>query len=109
MSREPEAPLGVFEEHVLLAVMRTHGESFGMEIRRELETVTGRDVAIGAVYATLDRLEEKSLIRSRRASVDGRNRRTFQATRAGAHALLYTKSIRDRLWNGVDLEPMLAR
>jgi PadR family transcriptional regulator, regulatory protein PadR len=41
--------LGAFEEQVMLAVLRTGDEAYGMNVRRELERVTGRDVAIGAV------------------------------------------------------------
>src|SRR5438270_13872017 len=59
-------PLGVLEEQILVAVLRTRDEAFGMQVRREIERVTERDLAIGAVYATLDRLEAKGLLASRR-------------------------------------------
>jgi PadR family transcriptional regulator PadR len=98
-----DSPLGVFEEQVLLAVMRTADAPYGMRVRLEIEEVTGRDVAIGAVYATLDRLEEKGYVASRRASVDGSSRRIFQVRRAGASALAATRQMRDRLWEGIDL------
>ena len=55
----------------MLAVVHAGAEAFGMSVRREIESRTGRDVAIGAVYATLDRLEAKRLI----ASVRARTRR----------------------------------
>ena len=58
-----ETPLGTFEEQVMLAVVRTTGDAYGMVIRREIEEVTGREIAVGAVYATLDRLEAKGLVR----------------------------------------------
>lgn len=102
------APLGAFEEQVLLAVVRTGPQSWGMRVRQEIEAVTGRDVAIGAVYATLDRLEDKSLMRSVRADREGRSRRVFDVTPAGARALADTRLMRDRLWRGVDLRPMLG-
>ena len=51
--------LGEFEQLVLLALMRVGGSGYGMEVRRELEATSGRDVAIGAVYGTLERLEAK--------------------------------------------------
>jgi PadR family transcriptional regulator PadR len=61
--REAEAVLlGSLEEQVMLAVVRTGDEAYGMNVRRELEEVTHRDVAIGAVYSTLDRLEAKGLV-----------------------------------------------
>lgn len=95
-----DAPLGSFEEQVLLAVLRTGGEAYGMAVRREIGNVTGRDVAIGAVYSTLDRLEAKGMLASGRA---GGSRRIFALTAAGAAALADTRAMRDRLWRGVDL------
>jgi PadR family transcriptional regulator PadR len=107
-SSSPDAPLGVFEEQVLLAVIRTAAEAYGMNVRGEIEHVTGRDVAIGAVYATLDRLEEKGLLKSKRSKDGGVSRRTFEVSLAGAHALGETKLMRERLWRGVDLKAILA-
>jgi PadR family transcriptional regulator PadR len=102
------APLGVFEEQIVVAVLRTRGEAYGMHVRRELEQVTGRDVAIGAVYATLDRLEAKGLLASRRAFGGGPSRRLFELTAAGARALAATRAMRERLWQGVDVGGLLA-
>lgn len=107
MTRQ-HAPLGAFEEQVLLAVMRTGARAYGMRVRQEIESVTGRDVAIGAVYSTLDRLEDKSLVRSRRRNIEGNSRRMFEVAPAGAYALAQTKLMRDQLWRGVDLKPLLA-
>jgi len=103
-----DAPLGTFEEQVMLAVLRTAGEAYGMSVRRELERVTERDVAIGAVYATLDRLEAKGLVESARGSGGDGARRLFAVTREGARALAASRAMRERLWAGVDLRPMLA-
>ena len=103
-----DAPLGSFEEQVMLAVLRTGHEAYGMAVRRELEAVTERDVAVGAVYATLDRLEAKRLVTSRRARVSGESRRLFGVTAAGARALAESRAMRERLWRGVDLVPLLA-
>jgi PadR family transcriptional regulator, regulatory protein PadR len=100
--------LGSFEEQVMLAIVRTSDEAYGMEVRRELERVTGRDVTIGAVYATLDRLEAKRLVRSVRTDADGSSRRVFAITPRGAEALVDTRAIRERLWKGVDVERLLA-
>ena len=74
-----------------------------MNVRREIETRTERDVAIGAVYATLDRLEAKGLVRSRRTFGNGPSRRRFELTRAGARALTETRAMRERLWAGVSV------
>lgn len=100
-------PLGVFEEQILIAVLRTGGDAYGMEIRREIERVTGRDLAIGAVYATLDRLEAKGLLSSNRTFGDGPSRRLFALRRSGARALAETRDMRERLWEGIELHGLL--
>jgi PadR family transcriptional regulator, regulatory protein PadR len=99
--------LGSFEEQVVLAVVRTADEAYGMAVRRELERVTGREVTIGAVYATLDRLEAKQLVRSVRAGAASTSRRVFAVTRRGAEALADTRAIRERLWKGVDMQEII--
>lgn len=101
-----DAPLGTFEEHVMLAVLRTREDAYGMEVRREIERVTGREVAIGAVYATLDRLEAKGLVDSLRTEREG-SRRVFSLTARGATALAETRAMSERLWRGVDLSRLL--
>jgi PadR family transcriptional regulator len=101
-------PLGVLEEQVLVAVLRTRGEAYGMEVRREIERVTGRDLAIGAVYATLDRLEQKGLLNSKRVFGDGPSRRLFEVQAKGARALADTRAMRERLWHGVNVTGLLA-
>jgi PadR family transcriptional regulator PadR len=98
-----DAPLGAFEEQVMLAVVHAGADAFGMSVRREIEKRTGRDVAIGAVYATLDRLEAKRLIASIRARGVSGSRRVFRVTVAGARALMATRAMRDGLWRGIDL------
>lgn len=104
-----DAPLGTFEEQVVLAVLRTAGEAYGMSVRREIEAVTGRDVAIGAVYATLDRLESKGLMDSYRENDRDRSRRLFVLTPAGARLLAESRAMRERLWQGVDLHRLLVQ
>jgi PadR family transcriptional regulator PadR len=94
--------LGAFEEQVLLAVIRTAGDAYGMEVRREIERTSERDVAIGAVYATLDRLEAKGLVTSARPRGDP-SRRIFTITRGGLSSLAATRAVRERLWHGVNL------
>jgi PadR family transcriptional regulator, regulatory protein PadR len=102
------APLGVFEEQVMVAVVRTAPQAYGMSIRRELERVTTRDIAIGAVYATLDRLEAKALVRSDRGAVEGASRRLFDITPQGARALAESHAMHERLWSGVDVQGLLG-
>ena len=108
MAAETDA-VGSFEEQVLVGILRTGNEAYGMAVRRELEAVGGREVAIGAVYATLDRLEAKGLIASARVPGDGGSRRVFALTAAGTRALVETRTVRDRLWQGVDLRLLAAK
>jgi PadR family transcriptional regulator, regulatory protein PadR len=107
--REPPAVLlGSLEEQVMLAVVRTGEHAYGMNVRRELETVTGRDVTIGSVYATLDRLEAKGLVTSTRtAATETASRRVFAVTSLGARSLAQTRMTRERLWTGVKLQTLL--
>ena len=98
-----DAPLGAFEEQVMIAVLHADGDAYGMNVRREIEDRTGRTVAIGAVYATLDRMEAKGLVSSRRAGAAGASRRLFRVMPAGKLALAETRRIRERLWAGIDL------
>lgn len=104
--------LGAFEEMVLLAVLHQGDEAFGVSIRRELQERCESDVAMGAVYATLDRLENKGLVKSRvgerHVSRRGRPRRYYDIQPAGAAELERTLSVRDRMWEGIEL-PAHAR
>lgn len=84
----------------MLAVVRVGPDAYGMAVRRELERVTGRGVSIGAVYATLDRLEAKELLASSRGG-EG-SRRVFTVTHQGVDALTESRAMRDRLWHGID-------
>lgn len=99
--------LGEFEQIVLLAVLRQENSGYGMSIRREIEDCVGREVTIGAVYATLDRLERKGFLCSREGEATpvrgGRARRHFALTPEGASALRTSRRMMDRLWDGVDL------
>lgn len=99
-----DAPLGVFEEQVMVAILRTGDDAYGMTIRREIEELTGRDIAIGAVYATLDRLEGKKLVSSKRSGASGMSRRHFALTREGTRSLAATRAMREKLWRGIRLE-----
>jgi PadR family transcriptional regulator PadR len=102
------SPLGVLEEQILVAVVRARDDAFGMQVRREIERVTGRELAIGAVYATLDRLEAKGLLTSRRIASETPTRRVFALSRKGATALAETHTMRERLWAGVDVRRLAA-
>ena len=98
--------LGGFEEVVLLAVMRLGPDSYGVTIRREIEARTGRDVSLGAIYPTLDRLEEKGLVSSRKGEPTGvrggRSRRHFRLEPEGRKALHESRDAMASLWEGFE-------
>jgi DNA-binding PadR family transcriptional regulator len=60
----PAATLGDFEQLVLFSLARLGDGTYGALIRRDIETRTGRDLSISAVYVTLARLETTGLVRS---------------------------------------------
>lgn len=99
--------LGEFEQLVLLAVVRLGDEAYGLGVRREIQQRTGREVAIGAVYATLDRLEEKGLVVSSigEATTErgGRAKRLFRVTGAGQESLRAALQALNRMAAGVKL------
>jgi DNA-binding PadR family transcriptional regulator len=87
----PPPVLGDFEQLVLLALVRLGPEAYGASIRREIETHARRELSISAVYTTLQRLEQKGLVRSRMGEPTpergGRRRKHFELLPAGARAL----------------------
>jgi DNA-binding PadR family transcriptional regulator len=101
--------LGAFEQAVLLSLLRPTTplghEAYGRAILKEVQLRLDRDVAAGAVYATLDRLEQKRLISSRlgagTSSRAGRPRRYYSIEPAGVRALNEAKAASERLWEGV--------
>ena len=96
--------LGAFEELVLLAVLSQQGEGYGVTIQEALEAETGSGISVGAVYATLDRLDRKGFVSSRVGGETrergGRRKRFFRVTRAGARALEAMRRIRGNLRAG---------
>jgi PadR family transcriptional regulator PadR len=95
--KQRQEPLGSLEHIVLLAVMRLGPNAYGVTVRREIENTTGRDISIGAVYATLVRLESKSLIKSftgePTAERGGRAKRYYRMTADGEGTLRNTHEI----------------
>lgn len=98
---------GEFEQLVLLAVARLGDEGYGVSIRREIEERAEREVSVGAVYATLSRLEDKGLVSSWEGEPEarrgGRARRHYRLEPEGARTLRAARGMMDRMWDGVDL------
>ena len=98
--------LGQFEELVLLAILRLENNAYGLTIRQTLEAATGRAASIGAVYATLDRLERKGLVNSWQGEATpergGRAKRYFKISGAGIRALADMNLARRKIADGLE-------
>ena len=99
--------LGEFEQIVLLAVLRLTDNAYGVTVRQEIEERINRDVSIGAIYVTLDRLERKGYVNSRlgepTAERGGRSKRFFHVTARGVSALNRAYDDLKKMIHGLDL------
>jgi DNA-binding PadR family transcriptional regulator len=102
MSRES---LGHFELLVLLALIRHGEDAYGVPIARALEESTGKPVILTSVYNTLERLEEKGLVRSEfgepTSQRGGRAKRYFAITASGLKEVRAAKKALTTLWRGI--------
>jgi PadR family transcriptional regulator len=98
--------LGELEQMLLWTVLRLGDAAYGMAVRDDLEDRSGRAVARGAVYITLDRLVKKGYLTSRLADATeargGRARRYFAVTEAGRGALREAKDALVQAWQGLE-------
>ena len=98
--------LGQFEHVVLLAILRLGDAAYAPAILEEIEARTGRPASPGSMYVTLDRLEDKGLIRSRLADTTdergGRPRRYVTVTAFGMRELRASRTALLKLWRGLE-------
>ena len=82
-----------------------------MPIRLEIERRTGRALTVGALYRTLDRLEEKGYVTSwfsePTAMRGGRSKRYFKVRPVGLRTLRASRDALAAMWDG--LEPQVPR
>lgn len=97
--------LGTLELAALLAVVRLGDGAYGLAVRRDLTERMARDYSVGAVYTTLERLEDKGLLTSYTTDPlpvrGGRSRRHFTITGAGARALRAAQRSAEAMWSGM--------
>jgi DNA-binding PadR family transcriptional regulator len=97
--------LGGFELLVLLALIRLHDEAYGVPIAAAIEETSGREVALGSVYITLERLARKGLVSSRLGDPTpergGRAKRYFRITAKGLREVRQARRTLIGLWRGV--------
>jgi DNA-binding PadR family transcriptional regulator len=105
--------LGEFEHAVLLAIVYLDDDAYGVTVRREIERRTGRNVAIGALYTAVDRLERKGYVTSAMSDPTprrgGRAKRHFRITAAGNGALKQSREFLEQMWTGVRLDTRRER
>ena len=99
--------IGEFELYVLLAIVHLDDEAYGIRIRQEIERRTGRETAIGAIYATLGRLTDKALVAFTLSAPEpvqgGRARKHYSLTPAGARAVRHSTSMLTKMMAGANL------
>lgn len=94
--------LGELEELVMLSVASLHPGGYGVSVREEILTNTGRKLSLSAVHAALNRLENKGYLKSHlggaTAERGGKNKRIFSLTVSGSKTLLLTREQRESFW-----------
>jgi PadR family transcriptional regulator, regulatory protein PadR len=83
--------LGVLEQLILVSTVSLGEDAYGAGIWEKVEEIAERSVSVGAIYITLDRLEEKGYLTSWYSDPTpergGRTKRYFKITASGATAL----------------------
>jgi DNA-binding PadR family transcriptional regulator len=96
--------LGSFELMVILVLIRLGENAYGVPICEELEKRTGRDVAVGSVYAALERLEDKGFVTSELGEPTaerGGREKYFHVTARGLKEVREMQRHLVKLWNGL--------
>ncbi|ALU43944.1 PadR family transcriptional regulator [Pseudoalteromonas rubra] len=110
---EKDKFLGEFEQMTMLALLQLDDEAYGAAIRQLLAEQVNRNVAIGALYSTLERLERKGMVESRlgeaTAQRGGRAKRYFKVTAQGHSALKRARQAMDTLWQGLSVRHALCQ
>jgi PadR family transcriptional regulator, regulatory protein PadR len=101
----PRSYPGEFELMILLTLIRLGDNAYGVPVSKELFDKTGREVAVGSVYAALERLERKGLVSSTFGDPTpergGRAKRYFRATAKGLREVEMARTALTSLWHGL--------
>jgi DNA-binding PadR family transcriptional regulator len=105
--------LGEFEQIVLLAILRLGESSYGVPIRHEIESRTARSLTVGALYSTLERLEQKGYVASHYGDPTpergGRSRRYFKIRPLGLRVLRESREELAAMWEGLESQVIHGR
>ena len=98
--------IGELEQVILLVLLRLKDDASARRLRQGLESSAGRRISRGALYRTLDRLNEKGLLRwemeEPTAERGGHPKRRFEVTPAGVQALRESRTTLLGLWSGLE-------
>lgn len=93
------------EEYILLAVYRLEDNAYGVTIQDEMAQMVGKSLSVGAIYAPLERLADRGLLRRRvsspTASRGGRRKRFYHLTPEGLVALEKVRQLHEAVWSGI--------
>jgi len=105
--------LGTFEQSVLLSILGLGADAYGRAVLSQVQETLAREVAAGAVYATLERLEARGLVTSHLEAGTpvrgGRARRYYSVAAEGQRALSDTRRVLTAMWNNVNLPTLEGR
>jgi DNA-binding PadR family transcriptional regulator len=99
-------PVGQFEQIVLTAILSLRDEAYGVSIHRKASQLAApKKISLGAVYVTLDRLEDKGMVRSWLSDPTpergGRSKRFYRLEALGERALEESAATAKRVWETV--------
>jgi len=97
--------LGEFEQLLLFALLRLGEDAYGVTIRQEIAHRTGRDIAAGAIYTALERLEARGYVQSWMGEPTpergGKRKKYYELLPEGAKALGRSYENLQRMARGV--------
>ncbi len=93
--------LGQFEQLVLNALVALRGDGYGLQVYRKMNELSGKEVNLGSMYVTLDRLERKGYVTSKEEKGTpgrgGKKRKNYHLEPAGLLALQEAMEMASRL------------
>jgi PadR family transcriptional regulator PadR len=95
------------EEQILLTVWRLRDEAYGIAIYDHINTITGKNLAIGGIYYPLERLVKQGYLKAEQGEPTpirgGKSKRYYRLTEFGIEEMLKSKRIQDAFWEGINL------
>ncbi|HTS74918.1 MAG TPA: PadR family transcriptional regulator [Bryobacteraceae bacterium] len=98
--------VGQFEQIVLTAILSLRDDAYGVTIHEKAaELASPKNISLGAVYVTLDRLEDKGYVKSWLSDPTpergGRAKRFYKLEALGERALQESAATARRVWDAV--------